>query len=65
MFLWLFIIIFVLTKSFCWCNISSINGERAALFNNVDSKCGALRGSILKCTELHTLGCINTNGVLK
>ena len=65
MFLWLFIIIFVLTKSFCWCNISSINGERAALFNNVNDKCGALRGSILKSGNAHLLGCIDTNGVLK
>jgi len=29
--------------------VGYINGERAALFNNMDSKCGALRGLILKC----------------
>ena len=28
--------------------VSYINGEQAALFNKMDSKCGALRGSILK-----------------
>lgn len=28
--------------------VGYINGERAALFNNMDSKCGALRGLIVK-----------------
>lgn len=30
--------------------VGCINGERATLFNNMDSKCGALRGLIIKRT---------------
>lgn len=36
--------------------VSYINGEHAALFNNVDSKCGALRGSILKRLQVGISG---------
>jgi len=54
-FLWCFLIIFILTKSFHWCTIVSINGEQAALFSNMDSKCGALRGSILNGDGILTI----------
>ena len=35
--------------------VGYIKGERAALFYNMDSKCGALRGSILKCRTVGLL----------